>query len=1326
MSELEQPAPIVYGKYQLLELLARGGMAEVFKAKAHGVEGFEKILVIKRILAELGENPSFVEMFVNEAKIAVTLSHANIVQVFDLGRADDTYFIAMEYVAGQDLATVLRRTRKYAKRLPVELAVYAVSEVAKGLDYAHRRRDADLRPMHIVHRDVSPQNVLLSWEGEVKLTDFGIAKARTTVPEGTEHGVIKGKYAYMAPEQARGEDVDSRTDLFALGTVLYECLSGQNPFLQPSTYETLQRVRRGEVKPLLEVAPEVPEELAAIVARAMHPERDERHENAGRFYEELIQFLYSTGRRVGAHDLAAFLENLRVAALGRRSSLPDASDAGLKAAFDIAEETQGRARGAEELTPVEVPSAQRSGAGPVTTGASRRTPARAAAARSERRDITLLAVADAEGSAVEHIKRNGGELVAGTEPLVAVFGLRAADGRDTEAAARAALAVAHHAPGSLVALEAGRAELAPKGEIGEETLDELAASTRAMLEVAMPGRPVVGPAAARGARRYFDLRARPDAAIPGVEDLLGERNLTEAHGSFVGRREALRSIGEVLAIAAKGRQALLSIVGEAGAGKTRLLLETVRRLRRGGHDVAMHVCRVPAGSSDVPLSTCQEMLRVILGIDELASDAETAEKVARLRELGLPRIELDAVSRTLGLGTVDPAGDPARPLRAAIGRIAVKLAEDRPTVFAFDDFEGVDQESLMLLEALVSRASGGRIVVVVAHRPDFHVDWGSGANHHVVRVGPLDDEDVARLTAARLGTEEVPAELLRDVKLKSAGNPLYIEEYVLALLDAGVVKVERSDEGRVARYAPDAQKISLPRSLRGIVGARLRRIPAAAKEALDVAAVIGGRFHDVMIAHITGWRLEEATEVLEDLVVRGLLVRAGAREYGFAHGLLPEVVRDDLGLETLRDLHGAVGRGFEEVYPDHLDELAERLAFHHKEAGNRTRAIDFLVRAADRLESEQALAGAIAYLRRALDMIAQDSVSGTKRAQDRDRTLELYRRLGDLCVRARELAQGIELMEAAIDVAEGLGREELVARFSLLRGQLLVLQNRFGEAQRWLDRARNVARDVGNRELLRDVSAATADIYARNGEYGRAVGLLREALELARDANDVRAQVRCLLPLALAYAGRADRDDALEALAEAARLVGSRAERIVECELAKAECLVSVFVGDLQRALDAGHRALELGKEYGFAYEASVNAHNLGEVYLRLGDYKRAFAMLRYSYDVARDHGYVKLQYSNLRVLGFIDATKLGSAEGRDRVAEAARFAEENGYLWDLVQARYMLAVVDHAQGRAEEASQALRDVLQLAADSGMQHYARAAEEALAAIEAGLPVPMAG
>ena len=219
-----------YGEYQLIKKLATGGMAQIYLARQQGLEGFEKLLVVKRILPHLAENEDFIKMFLDEARIAARLNHPNIVQIFNLGSQDDTFFIAMEYIHGEDVRRVWKRADQAGKDLPVPMVCRIIMDAAAGLDYAHKKTDQVGKPLGIVHRDISPQNILVTFEGGVKVVDFGIAKAadQATV---TKSGVLKGKYSYMSPEQASGQKIDHRTDIFALGTVLYELLTG-HPVVQ--------------------------------------------------------------------------------------------------------------------------------------------------------------------------------------------------------------------------------------------------------------------------------------------------------------------------------------------------------------------------------------------------------------------------------------------------------------------------------------------------------------------------------------------------------------------------------------------------------------------------------------------------------------------------------------------------------------------------------------------------------------------------------------------------------------------------------------------------------------------------------------------------------------------------------------------------------------------------------------------------------------------------------------------------------------------------------------------------------------------------------------
>lgn len=297
-----------FGRYEILDKLGAGGMAEVYLARAYGADGFVKDLVLKKVLATRAEDTHFRKMFVDEAKITVSLSHTNIVQVFDFGKVDDTYFLAMERVHGCDLRKVIGRLEEKRRRIPLGSALHVVSEVLKGLDYAHRRTTPDGKPLGIVHRDVSPSNILLSYEGEVKLADFGIARASEgeREEEGSESTVI-GKPRYMAPEQIRGEAVDARADVFGCGVVLAEMLLGEQPFATSNDMDTFAMVLTGTTVKPLDATAGIPADLVPIVQKAMATDAALRYPSAAAFLKAIEDYALDRRIRLSGTSLAELL-----------------------------------------------------------------------------------------------------------------------------------------------------------------------------------------------------------------------------------------------------------------------------------------------------------------------------------------------------------------------------------------------------------------------------------------------------------------------------------------------------------------------------------------------------------------------------------------------------------------------------------------------------------------------------------------------------------------------------------------------------------------------------------------------------------------------------------------------------------------------------------------------------------------------------------------------------------------------------------------------------------------------------------------------------------
>lgn len=296
------------GDYELLERIGTGGMAEVYKARRAGEHGFERVLAVKRILPHLAEDEEFVAMFIDEAKIAVQLSHPNIAAVHDLGRIDGQCFLVLDYVHGRDLRLLWEREREWRAPPHAGIACHVIARALEGLSHAHRATDGMGRPLDLIHRDVTPQNILVSFEGDVKIVDFGLAKAQGRA-HATQAGVVKGKLAYLAPEQIRGQTLDPRVDVYAAGIVLWELLTGQRLFYSDTDLDTLRKVHEGYAAPPSSINTVIPPQLDEVVATALAKDPEARFQSAQEFLDALEEVIWDWGVVYKAAQIGAYVSH---------------------------------------------------------------------------------------------------------------------------------------------------------------------------------------------------------------------------------------------------------------------------------------------------------------------------------------------------------------------------------------------------------------------------------------------------------------------------------------------------------------------------------------------------------------------------------------------------------------------------------------------------------------------------------------------------------------------------------------------------------------------------------------------------------------------------------------------------------------------------------------------------------------------------------------------------------------------------------------------------------------------------------------------------------
>lgn len=795
--------PRRFGRYQLVACIARDGMTEVFRATSHGVEGFEKTVLVKRVLPTLADDQPFVEAFLAEARQAVALSHANIVQVFDLGREEDTYFLAMEYVSGMDLARALRAARRAAMPLPTPLAVYIASEVARALDHAHRRKDITGKPLHLVHGGVSPRNVLLSYEGEVKLTDFGTARCRALLGAS---GRSNGRAFYTAPEIVGGREADVRADLYGLAATLYESLGGEPDAEEGS-------------RPIAAQHNAWPEGLRALVDRGLARDPAARFDSAAQMYEALASVASQLGVRVGPHDLAEWLDRLRPygvdppAVPGRLPPPVGSKASPPPSQWEPVEVEELSLEGLDE-EPVRETKLFDDG-----------EVACAVDATVTRREATLVAlVVNAEAPVAEEAlrpfprvaQRHGAKVLEqGAAELVLVFGVTRPDGRDMQRATGLALKL--HAAALKTATV--REPIATVGvgihpvqvtvradgslDDGDPSFVEAFGIVKALAKAAR-NRVLASEVIAAAGGDQFE-------SVPVAEGAVALKGLAApARRRVAGRKDLFRLFGELLARAANEGAQVVEITGGPGEGKTRFLDEVVYRLRKMGHPVVWHGAACLFAERDDPLAAMRAMLRTLLSIDETDTDGVLREKARRLRDFGLTPEEMLAAGSVLGVVTTTSVPSPAgaRGLRGALRKVFQGAVSGTVSVFAWDGAECMDPPSRERFRDLVADTATSPVLYVLCGRPGA---WSGRPERHRIRIEPLPPDDVATLLALRLGNRAPPRHLVDDLVARCGGNPFYVEEQLRWYLEVGAVRI---DGDEVHFEAPEV--VQLPRTVRDL------------------------------------------------------------------------------------------------------------------------------------------------------------------------------------------------------------------------------------------------------------------------------------------------------------------------------------------------------------------------------------------------------------------------------------------------------------------------------------------------------------------------------
>jgi serine/threonine protein kinase/tetratricopeptide (TPR) repeat protein len=1257
--------PVSYGKYELLQLIATGGMAEVYLARARGHERIERHLAIKRIRPELEDDPRLVRMFINEARIGVHLNHPNIVQIYELGKNGESYFIAMEHLFGHDLTRLVKTLRRQNERLPQAVCVFIVAEVCRGIGYAHRWTPPSSEgPPGLIHQDISPHNILVTFAGEIKLVDFGIARLLhevTTKDPGEDERPGAGKFAYMSPEQASGQPFDHRSDLFSTGIVLWELLVGRRLFDDADPNEKLRKVTEAEVPDPRTLGVDVDPSLWAILQQALAIDPAQRHTNAEAFEEDLRAWLFDHRARVDRRLVSQWI----------RQAFPDDEDPSRKTPLlsHMIRDVERLAQSQPSHTPM--------------VAASSSPPHHH---EGERKPVTLLIV-DVDGLTTlsdqlepeDMFKRNyrllrwvrkiavhyGGHLQRSNDyRLTLLFGVPLTKVDDLVRALECALTLQREAPQLAarglpvhlaIGVHRGDVFVRPsKPRVSYMARGDTARHARRLCESAEHGQVLVSDDVLAHATQRFVLQTGPKilprGGRPGRPSYILEQKRRgsglRGHGPWLARAEEIQIVRDALIALADERGDALAFHAEMGVGKTRLLNEIRGLARRRGVRCAVVRCNV--GGRERPLEGLKELLLGLMGIQGTPS-------LELLKQEFSPRLGVEFTTQerdhliVLSGVRLEPAPSPLD-IAEALERFVSVLAHEAPLLIGLDDLHEASNEEARALRRLVLLTERCPILMLGTwdERGETQVPFPT-----TYVLEPLDRKGVMRLVSHQFGDRPVEASVVDFFERTCEGNPHYVEEMVRCLTARGAFE---ESVGSV-QLTPSRSTDAIPPSLVGLLAARVDALAPATKGLLQLACIIGKRFPEELLATAAG--LEDLTTLLHDLEAHKLVARTPSPgEWTLSSDLVQESTLRGILAGQRREYHRMVVGALLSLHGEETPTVWRDLTHHCALGGDWVEAARFAYRAGCELEREQLLGPAQDIYERGLQFVRKaPRTPETWDARTQGEAM-LCCQLGAVLQLQGDDVAAVRHLRVALDISGDAGIPWVEAQAHLELGGAFAQRHDARLAAAHLNQALELGRSRGDASTERLALEALANLAHQEGRNAEAEEILETVIGMAQ--GDIATLARCQLGLASRFLRSAEYDRATPLLEKALSSTRILQDRILEGRVLNNMGLLKMWSGQSKEALACFREALRVREGVGYRRGIIINHHNMGAVHFQENRLSRAWVCFSRSMELATEIGWMHGIWLNEMYLKYLASLLEGQpVEDLLKLTETVRAADE-------------------------------------------------------------------